>query len=122
MDIRLLINDISFNARLAHTAEALKTGLSMHDKPAIMLLLLPYPMQVVDDMSETNFNLDAAFFNQGGLLVEHGNLIARSNVLFKSQRHDIRYFIEAPEGWLTENLIQTGHRLSLPLDYLILLT
>jgi len=80
-----------------------------------MIFVYTNPQQMSFWMKNTFINLDLAFFNKDGKLLEIKSLYAHKLDSVRSASHDVLYCMESNESWFEKNKIKVGDSLDLTL-------
>ena len=112
--VEVELNGLKIECEFANTVVACREGLSHTQKCRPMLFnlhCLGKPAQLVDDMRNTYFDLDAALFDCSGRLIEIMHFSAGARYPYRSKSHAVAFLLEIESGFLEKNGIKVGARL-----------
>ena len=107
----VLVSDNLFMVDIASDMTQSKIGLSnrnLNKENYFMVFILDKPQKVSFWMKNTKIDLSIAFINEESRIVEISNLKANSLKQKISKNNDIKYALEVPKGYFTENEIRVG--------------
>ena len=107
----VLVSDNLFMVDIASDMNQSKIGLSnrnLNKENYFMVFILDKPQKVSFWMKNTRIDLSIAFIDAENRIVEISNLKANSLKQKISKNNDIKYALEVPKGYFTENEIRVG--------------
>lgn len=114
----LRINEVDLRAQIALSMAEQRKGLMHRESlPKDSGMLFPYrkARRLSFWMANTPLALDIGFFNSNGLLREVHRMAPFDTNRTTSTATDLRYALEMPAGWFSENDLYPGARLDLDL-------